>query len=260
MTLKSIPLLFAVWTAFFIRTPAIAAAEPEVDPSQLPRVPPTETSNVLSTFQIKPGFRLDLVAAEPLVVDPIAMSFDENGRLYVIEMRDYSERRDERLGRVRLLEDTDGDGRFEKSTIFAQDLPWPTAIICYDGGVFVGATPDIIYFKDTNGDGVADERRVIFTGFADTGERLNVQALMNSFNWTLDNRIHGATGPMGGKVRCISDPDGKLLELRGKDFSFDPRNPKDIRAESGGGQNGLTFTDDRRKLVCHNSAHIKLVM
>src|SRR3954471_11865020 len=145
------------------------AAEPEVDARDLPRTLPVEPTNVFSTFQIKPGFRLDLVAAEPLVVDPIAMSFDENGRLYVIEMRDYSERRDERLGRVRLLEDVDGDGIYDKSTVFAQDLPWPTAIICYDGGVFVGATPDIIYFKDTNGDGIADERRVVFTGFADTG-------------------------------------------------------------------------------------------
>jgi putative membrane-bound dehydrogenase-like protein len=98
---------------------------------------------------------------------------------------------------------------------------------------------------------------VIFTGFAETGERLNVQGLMNSFNWTLDNRIHGAAGLMGGRIR---GPSGKVLELRGKDFSFDPRNPADIRAESGGGQHGMTFTDDGRKLVCHNSAHIKLVM
>src|SRR5262249_58054133 len=102
----------------------------------------------LATFKVKPGFRLELTAAEPLVVDPVAMSFDENGRLFVVEMRDYSERRAERLGRIRLLEDTDGDGRFDKSTVFADDLGWPTAVICYQGGVFVGCTPDILYFKD----------------------------------------------------------------------------------------------------------------
>src|SRR5207244_7356756 len=134
MTLKSILLLFAVWTAFFIRTSPIAAAEPEVDPSQLPRVPPTETSNVLSTFQIKPGFRLDLVAAEPLVVDPIAMSFDENGRLYVVEMRDYSERRPERLGRVRRLEDRDGDGRVGRRTVYEAECPEQSAAVSYGGG------------------------------------------------------------------------------------------------------------------------------
>src|SRR5688572_2332188 len=146
-------LLFAV---------ALGAAEPTISPEALPRVAATEPTNALSTFQVKPGFRLDLVAAEPLVMDPIAMSFDENGRLYVIEMRDYSERRDERLGRVRLLEDTDGNGVFDKSTVFADGFPWPTAVVCFDGGVFVGASPDILYLRDTNGDKVADERRVIF--------------------------------------------------------------------------------------------------
>ncbi|HTD88772.1 MAG TPA: PVC-type heme-binding CxxCH protein, partial [Candidatus Binatia bacterium] len=226
----------------------------------LPRTAPTEASNALSTFQIRPGFKLELAAAEPLVMDPVAMSFDEDGRLYVIEMRDYSERRHMRLGRVRLLEDTDGDGRFDQSTIFAQDLPWPTAVICYEGGVFVASTPDIIYMKDTNGDKKADVRQLVFTGFGEGQERLNVQGLMNSFNWGLDNRIHGATGPDGAKMRCVLSGSSKVLELRGKDFSFDPRNPKDFRAEAGGGQHGMSFSDDGRKFVCHNSAHIKLVM
>src|SRR5437867_8058658 len=165
------------------------AAEPQVDPSQLRRVPPTAADQALATFRVKPGFRIELVAAEPLVIDPIALSFDENGRLYVVEMRDYSERRAERLGRIRLLEDSDGDGRFDKSTVFAEGLPWPTAVICWNGGAFVGATPDLLYLKDTTGDGVADERRVVFTGFGSGVARLNVQALLNSFTWGLDNRI-----------------------------------------------------------------------
>ncbi len=226
----------------------------------LPRTPPTEASNALSTFQIRPGFKLEIAAAEPMVMDPVAMSFDEDGRLYVIEMRDYSERRHMQLGRVRLLEDTDGDGHFDQSTIFAEDLPWPTAVICYDGGVFVGATPDIFFMKDTNGDKRADLRQVVFTGFGEGQEKLNVQGLMNSFNWGLDNRIHGATGLNGARMRYVPGGTGKVLELRGKDFSFDPRNPKDFRPESGGGQHGMSFSDDGRKFVCHNSAHIKLVM
>lgn len=235
------------------------AAEPEVDTKDLPRLAPTEPTNALATFRIKPGFRLELVAAEPLVMDPVAMSFDENGRLFVVEMRDYSERRAEKLGRIRLLEDTDGDGHFDKSTVFAESLPWPTAVFCYNGGVFVGATPDILFFKDQNGDGVADEKRVVFTGFGKGVERLNVQALLNSFNWGLDNRIHGATGPNGGSITSLNAPSAKPLELRGRDFSFDPRTLV-MRAESGGSQHGLSFDSRGRKFVCSNSSHIQTVM
>jgi putative membrane-bound dehydrogenase-like protein len=225
----------------------------------LPRTPPVEPEHVQETFKIKPGFRLELAAEEPLVVDPIALSFDENGRMFVVEMRDYSERRDEHLGRIRMLEDTDGDGRFDKSTVYADNLPWPTAVICYNGGVFVAATPDILYFKDTNGDGVADVHEVVFTGFGKGVERLNVQQLLNSFNWGLDNRIYGANGGNGGSITSPKHPDEKPLDLRGRDFSFDPRTLT-VRAESGGGQYGLTFDDRGRRFICSNSSHIRPVM
>src|SRR5882672_12855595 len=146
---------------------AAGPAGPPLEQKDLPRILPVEATNVFKTFQIKKGFYLELVAVEPLVMDPIAMSFDENGRLFVVEMRDYSEMREvhPHLGRIRLLEDTNGDGVFDKVTIYADDLSWPTGVICYDGGIFVAASPDILYFKDTNGDGVADVRKVIFTGF-----------------------------------------------------------------------------------------------
>ena len=261
---------------------ALHAAEPEIDPAQMPRVPATPPERATNTFALKPGFRAELVAAEPLVLSPVAMSFDENGRLYVVEMRDYSERRPEQLGRVRLLEDSDGDGRFDKSTVFAQDMPWPTAVICWDGGVFVAATPDILYFKDTNRDGIADVREVIFSGFASdyapyATNKLNVQAMMNSLNWSLDNRIHGASGGSGGKVRRLDSPFTRewrqrngvpattmilppaAVDVRGKDFSFDPRTLA-FRAESGGAQNGLSFDDVGRKFVCSNSDHLQQVI
>src|SRR5256885_2347667 len=82
-------------------------------------------------------------AAEPNVASPVAMCFDERGRLFVVEMRDYPDRREQRLGRIRLLEDTKGTGTYDKATIYADNLPWPTGITCYDGGVFVIASPDI---------------------------------------------------------------------------------------------------------------------
>jgi putative membrane-bound dehydrogenase-like protein len=249
---------FRFWFSFLLPF-AVMAAEPEVDPADLPRIPPTPPEKALATFKIKSGFKLEIAACEPQVVDPVALSFDEDGRMFVIEMRDYSERRDERLGRVRLLEDTDNDGRFEKSTVFAEDLPWPTAVFCYGGGVFVAATPDILFFKDTNGDGKADERRVVFTGFAKGVERLNVQAMLNSFNWSLDNRIHGATGPNGGSITRPDAPNVPPVDLRGRDFSFDPRT-LDFRAETGGSQHGLSFDNEGHKFVCSNSSHIQTLM
>jgi putative membrane-bound dehydrogenase-like protein len=238
---------------------AFGAAEPEVTAKDLPRLPATEPANALSTFQVKKGFHLELVAAEPLVMSPIAMSFDENGRLFVVEMRDYSERRDERLGRIRMLEDTNHDGIFDKATVYAKDLPWPTAVICYGGGVLVASTPDILWLKDTNGDGAADLREVIFTGFGSGVERLNVQALLNSFNWGLDNRIHGATAPNGGVIKTVLSPDLAPLDLRSRGFSIEPRKFT-MRAENGGGQYGLSFDHRGRKFVCSNSHHIQTYM
>jgi len=242
----------------------LSAAEPAVDPKDLPRTPPLEPAQALSSCKVRPGFHLELVAAEPLVVDPIAMSFDENGRLFVVEMRDYSERREDRLGRIRMLEDTDGDGRFDKSTVFVDNLPWPTAVFCTGGGVLVGTTPDIIFFKDTNGDGKADTREVVFSGFASDyapyqTNRLNVQAMLNSFNWGLDNRIHGATSMNGGRVLSLRHPVAKPIELSGHDFAINPRDMS-MSAEAGGGQHGMSFDDQGRRFACQNSDHIRLYM
>ena len=223
--------------------------------SELPRIAPHEPQEALSTFKTLSGFRLEQVAAEPLLNSPVAMAFDEDGRLYVAEMRDYSEQDKERLGQVRLLEDTDGDGKFDKATVFAEKLSWPTAVTCYDGGIFVGAAPDIQYLKDTNGDGKADVQKTVFTGFG----RSNVQGLFNSFQWGPDNRIHGATSSSGGLVTRPDVPGFKPMSLSGRDFSFDPRT-LDLRPESGGAQHGMTFDDWGRKFLCSNSDHIQMVM
>jgi putative membrane-bound dehydrogenase-like protein len=235
------------------------AGEPSVASSDLPRKPAVEPAQAISTFKIRPGIHVERAASEPLVVDPVAMCFDEDGRLFVAEMRDYSERRDERLGRIRLLEDRDGDGKFDHSTIFAEDLAWPTALFYWDGGLFVGSTPDILYFRDTNGDGKADERKTVFTGFGSQVKRLNVQQLFNSFTWGLDNRIYGAAGGNGGVIRSVAHPEYPPLDLGNSDFSFDPRT-LEMRRETGGGQFGMSFDNAGRKFVTSNSAHLREVM
>ena len=121
--------------------------EPVADEKDMPRIPATPLDKVLDTFEIRPGLEIKLAAHEPNVEDPIAMSFDEDGRMFVIEMRGYSEHREDASGRIRMLTDTNGDGVFDKSTIYVDGLKWPTALICYKGGIFVGATPDITYTK-----------------------------------------------------------------------------------------------------------------
>lgn len=220
----------------------------------LERVPPVEPDKALGTMEVVSGFRIEQVAAEPLVTDPVAMAFDEYGRLYVVEMRDYSEQADEWLGQIRLLTDEDGDGRFEKSQVFAGDLSWPTAVTCYDGGVFVANAPHILYYKDTDGDGVAEEPRVIYSGFG----RDNVQGLINSFQWGLDNRIYGSTSTTGGRIKTYGKKD-KPLNLSGRDFAFDPKTLK-IEATTGGGQHGMTFDRWGDRFVCHNSDHLQAIV
>ncbi len=222
---------------------------------ELPRIPSTEPDQALKTFDVEPGFHVELAASEPLVADPVAFEFDENGRLFVAEMRGYSEDGEKNLGQIRLLEDTDNDGRMDKSTVYADKLSWPTAVTCYDGGVFVGAAPDIYYLKDTNGDGKADVRRVVFTGFS----RANVQGLLNSFRWGLDNRIHVAVSTSGAKLKATSEPDAEPLVLRGRDFSFNPRTLA-FTTTSGGGQHGMSFNRWGDKFVCSNSNHIQQIV
>src|ERR1051326_4404460 len=249
----------ALWISLTLQA---VAAEPAVEAKDLPHIPLVEATDALKTFQLKKGFRLEQVAAEPLVMSPVAMSFDENGRLFVVEMRDYSEMRNvhPHMGRIRMLEDTNGDGVFDKATVYADDLPWPTGVFCYDGGIFVAASPDILYFKDSKGNGVADVRRVVFTGFAAGKEdKLNVQALVNGFTWGLDNRIHVLTGPNGGLGASAHNPSTKPLDLNGRDFYFDARTFEG-GAEAGGGQYGMCFDNYGRKFTCSNARHIQTFM
>ncbi|MBI2421719.1 MAG: c-type cytochrome [Candidatus Hydrogenedentes bacterium] len=222
---------------------------------ELPRIPATSPQDALKSFEIHPDFDIQLVAAEPLVLDPIAMAFDENGRLFVVEMSGYSELRDEVPGGIRMLEDTNGDGVYDQGTRYVDGLPWPTAVACYDGGLFVAAPPDIWYCKDTDGDGKADIKEIVFSGFSLT----NVQGLLNSFNWGLDNQIHGATSSSGGTVTSVTKPEFPPVPLGGRDFAINPKTLQ-LSAESGGAQHGLSFDSWGRKLVCHNSDQLIQVM
>jgi len=203
------------------------------------------------------------VAAEPLVASPVDACFDENGRMYVAEMRDYpfswepttlnprgGGKKD--AGVIRLLEDNDGDGKIDRSVVFADKLTWPTSVCCYKGGLFVLAPPHLWYLKDSNGDGVADVRQIVFTGF----RRDNVQAVTNSLKWSLDNRIVFAGGRNGGDLVHNGK---KVFSLRGQDVSLNPAT-LEVSPITGGEQFGLSFDDWGNRFVCNNSNHIEQVL
>ncbi|HUG90966.1 MAG TPA: PVC-type heme-binding CxxCH protein [Planctomycetaceae bacterium] len=237
--------------------PAATAAPPLAD--ELPRIPPVEPADALGTFTLQHGFRLELVAHEPAVSDPVDACFDENGRMYVAEMHGYPFSHEPRAqqpqgggkknaGIIRLLEDTDDDGVFDRSVVFAKDISWPTSVCCYDGGVFVLAPEHLYYFKDTDGDDVADVREIVYSGFS----RANVQGLANNLKWGLDNRIYGAGGTNSAELTHRGE---KLFALGSRDFCFDPRTEK-LEAVSGGLQFGHSFDDWGNRFVCSNSNHI----
>lgn len=230
---------------------------PNAVSGKLTSIPPTPAGDAAKTFRTLDGFRMDLLAAEPLVASPIAMTYDDSGRAYVCEMRDYpytdkahhqrnqENPTDAAIGTVRLLEDTDGDGVFDRSTVFAEGLSWPTGVACWKGGVFVAATPDLWYLKDTDGDGKADIRRKVFTGF----RKFSVQAVMNNLAWGLDNHIHGAGGKNGGEIRSGDRPEEKALVITRNDFRFDPVTEQ-FELLSGGAHFGNTYDDWGRRFVC----------
>jgi putative membrane-bound dehydrogenase-like protein len=212
---------------------------------------------VLAEFQVKPGFRLELVAAEPMVVAPVAMAFDENGRLFVLENRGSAEGPNEEpgLGRVRLLEDMDEEGAFRSSTVYAEDLPGASAVTCYAGGIFVGSGTNITYLKDTKGAGVADVRQTVLTGFGDTNAPH--AAALNNFNWGLDDRIHAATAGLGGVVSAPNWPQNGPVSIAESDFAFDPRGLA-VFPEAGPAQSGLTFDNLGRRFTCDFTQPLRL--
>jgi putative membrane-bound dehydrogenase-like protein len=236
--------------AFLLLSCAGRAAESKPESNALPRVASVPATNALPDFRLRPGFRLELVAREPAVISPVAMAFDENNRLFVVERLDdpSAPGTNAHSGRIRMLEDTEGNGEFQKSTVYADNLPWASAVACYSGGVFVATSPDILFLKDTRTNGNADVRKAIFTGFTGTN-LLGERALPNNFTWGLDNCIHAASAGVSAFVPGSSGPSADLVSLTGADFCFDPR-ALTMRVEAGPALSGLCFDDWGHKFTC----------
>jgi putative membrane-bound dehydrogenase-like protein len=217
------------------------------NPSKVDSRPlPPEQS--LAAMRLRPGLVAELVAAEPLVIDPVAIDFGPDGRLWVAEMYDYPtglQGNFEPGGRIRTLSDTDGDGRYDKATVFLEGIPFPTGVAVWRNGVLVCAAPDILYAEDNTSDGVADVKRVICTGFATH----NYQARVNSLCWGLDNWMYGSGGLFGGEILT---PDGARHDLNNRDFRLRPDTGK-IEAATGRSQQGRVRDDFDNWFGCENS-------
>ncbi len=192
-----------------------------------------------------PRFVVELAACEPEVQDPIAFDWDARGRLFVVEMADYptGERGG---GRVKLLEDEDGDGRYESATLFLDDLAFPTGVTPWRDGVLVTCAPDILFARDTDGDGVADERQALYTGFVEG----NPQHRVNGLWWGLDGWYWGANGDSGGEI--VSVKTGERADIGGRDFRIHPASGR-IEAVTGMTQFGRTRDDWGNWFGGHNS-------
>ncbi|MBI4605228.1 MAG: neutral/alkaline non-lysosomal ceramidase N-terminal domain-containing protein, partial [Planctomycetes bacterium] len=240
---------------------ALVPEGPEAYRRRVKPPPPREPREALETFRLVEGLRIELAAAEPEVTDPVAIAFDEEGRMYVAEMRDYPLGPGEGKpaeGRVRVLEDRDLDGYYERSSVLAEAVPYANGIACSRGGVFVTAVPDILYLKDSDGDGRADVRKVVYTGFRPG----NSQHLVNSLEHGPDNWIHSNGGDMA-TVRLVDPPwprpEGAKpvadLPLLHTNLRFDPRT-LEVEAESGyRGGFGIAFDEVGSRFVCDNQSH-----
>ena len=159
-------------------------------PTASPALPPAQAQKA---FALPTGFEARLFAAEPDVVNPVAMTWDTRGRLWVVELYEYplgappgAKPRD----RIKILEDTDADGRADKVTVFADGLNLATGILLGNGGVYVGQAPELLFLQDTNHDDVADTRTILLNGFG-LDDR---HELLNGFAWGPDGWLYMTHG------------------------------------------------------------------
>ncbi len=241
----------ALFEASGLRPLAEAAAAGPTHPES----PPLAPSEALRAIHVRPGYRVELVAAEPLVQDPVAIAWGNDGKLWVAEMADYPlgiDGKGKPGGRIRFLEDTDGDGRYDRSVVFLESLPFPNGVMPWRGGVLITSAPNILYAEDTDGDGRADRTEILFSGFHEGNQQLRV----NGLRWGLDNWVHCANGRhragYRGADQVVSVKTGRQLLLGSRDFRFQPDTGR-LDPESGPSQFGRTRDDWGNWFGCMNS-------
>jgi putative membrane-bound dehydrogenase-like protein len=227
--------------------------------------PPYDPDQALRHFRLDPGFRIELAVSEPDIQSPVAMEIDERGRWFVAEMPGYP-LDSSPSGRIRLLEDTNHDGRPDRSRVFADGLVLPSGVMRWRRGVIVTSVPDVLYLEDADDDGVAERREVLVTGFA----RTNPQHMVNTPLYGLDNWIYlaheGAAGAviytdrfgdMGRPLTMPGFPNHPPVDAGRQSVRFRPESGE-IEIMAGQSQYGHAFDEWGRYFGSNNSNHIRL--
>jgi putative membrane-bound dehydrogenase-like protein len=223
---------------------------------------PVEAKDALSTFKVADGFKIEMIASEPLISDPVDMEIDEFGRLYVVEMHGYPLDKTG-SGNIILLSDENGDGIMDKRSLFASGLTLPTSVMRWKKGIIVTDAPNILYFEDTDGDGIANLTDTLVSGFALSNPQHNV----NSPVYGLDNWIYVAHegsvttreykeefGDEGSEIVFHGVPNSPKLPINanGRSIRFRPEQ-KQLEMTSSRSQFGHTFDQWGNLFGCNNS-------
>ena len=208
----------------------------------------------IATAGLSDGLRLELAASEPAVVDPVGVTFDANGRMYVVEMGDYPTRPEGSppQGRIKQLIDKDLDGYYETWTVFADGLQYPTSVLPWRNGILVIQPPDILWLQDKNNDGEAENQEVLFSGFPVGNTQHNINGLI----WGLDNWIYAANGGNHGSGHAVNTPDASV-SIRGMDFRFRPDTGELETSYQTTGGHGIAFDAWGRMFGTHNLDHVQ---
>jgi hypothetical protein len=204
----------------------------------------------LKHIQLDGPYEVQLVASEPLVLDPVECTWDEKGRMFVADMRDYPlgppKTGDPWLSRIQLLTDDDADGRMDKATTFADHMDNVQGLLPYNGGIIATTRSQILFLKDTNGDNVADEIKPLIKGFNPRHSQLQVSAP----RWGLDGCVHFNNGLDAKEIYPADAPD-KIVDVPGSNFKWDPKTGV-ITPTGGKGQYGGAFDDWGHHFYCSN--------
>lgn len=206
-----------------------------------------------NALQVRSGFVVQPVASEPLVTDPVSARLDYRGRLWVVEMPDYPLGPPDGAapsGRIKILRDSDRDGRYDQATIFADNLVFATGVQPYRDGAFVTLAGQIVFMRDKDDDGQSDETSVLFTGFTAQNQQLRA----NHPTLGPDGMVYVAGGLRGGAIESVSElypSSGDPIDLRDKDFRFDPDGGT-WESIAGKSQFGVSIDDFGRRFGCSN--------